>query len=156
MCFRNPARAWRSIRTMRSRCRSNRAAVAMGQEVSTTTVQLAQAGAVIANGGMLVRPRLVLKNGDQAVAQQPPVRVIKPETAITMRHMMEGVVLNGTGSKARLAGYTVGGKTGSAQIFDFAARHYTHSYNGSFLGLAPLTNPRIVAVVTLNGTHGES
>jgi cell division protein FtsI (penicillin-binding protein 3) len=71
--------------------------------------------------------------------------------------MLEGVVINpqGTGRRARLAGYTVGGKTGSAQIFDFASKHYTHSYNGTFLGLAPLTNPAIVVVVTLNGTHGE-
>jgi cell division protein FtsI (penicillin-binding protein 3) len=64
------------------------------------------------------------------------------------------VLPGGSGTRARLAGYTVGGKTGSAQIFDFAARHYTHSYNGSFMGIAPLTNPQIVVVVTLNGTHG--
>jgi cell division protein FtsI (penicillin-binding protein 3) len=131
------------------------ASVSMGQEVSVTTLQLAQAASVVANGGMLVRPRLVLKNGNQAAPEQPPVRAIKPETAITMRQMMEGVVLpGGSGTRARLAGYTVGGKTGSAQIFDFATRHYTHSYNGSFMGIAPLTNPRIVVVVTLNGTHG--
>ncbi len=48
----------------------------------------------------------------------------------------------------------MGGKTGSAQIFDFATRHYTHTYNGSFIGFAPLTNPSLVVVVTLNGTHG--
>jgi membrane peptidoglycan carboxypeptidase len=64
------------------------------------------------------------------------------------------VLPGGSGTRARLAGYTVGGKTGSAQIYDFAARHYTHSYNGSFMGIAPLTNPQIVVVVTLNGTHG--
>jgi cell division protein FtsI (penicillin-binding protein 3) len=132
------------------------ASIAMGQEVSVTTVQLAQAGSVIANGGLLVRPRLVLKKGGQAQQPATPVRVIKPETAITMRQLMEGVVLRGTGSAARLAGYTVGGKTGSAQIYDFAARHYTHSYNGSFLGFAPLTNPAVVVVVTINGTHGNS
>jgi cell division protein FtsI (penicillin-binding protein 3) len=73
-----------------------------------------------------------------------------------MRQMMEGVVLNGTGRGARIEGYTVGGKTGSAQIFDYATRHYTHSYNGSFMGIAPLTNPAVVVVVTLNGTHGTS
>ena len=84
------------------------------------------------------------------------MRVIKPETAITMRQMMEGVVLHGTGSRARLAGYTSGGKTGSAQIFDYATRHYTHTYNGSFMGFAPVTNPQVVVVVTLNGTHGEA
>jgi cell division protein FtsI (penicillin-binding protein 3) len=85
------------------------------------------------------------------------VRVLKPETAITMRQMMEGVVMpGGTGTKARLQGYTSGGKTGSAQIYDPVAKHYTHSYNGSFMGFAPLTNPAMVAVVTLNGTHGTA
>jgi cell division protein FtsI (penicillin-binding protein 3) len=104
-----------------------------------------------------VRPRLVLKKGDQTTAPATPVRVLRPETAITMRQLMEGVVINpqGTGHRARLTGYSSGGKTGSAQIFDFATKHYTHSYNGSFLGFAPVTNPAIVVVVTLNGTHGE-
>ena len=69
-----------------------------------TTVQLAQAGSVVANGGMLVRPRLVLKKGGVTVPPVPAVRVIKPETAITMRQMMEGVVLHGTGTNARLQG----------------------------------------------------
>ncbi|HLK68207.1 MAG TPA: penicillin-binding protein [Bryobacteraceae bacterium] len=133
------------------------ASVSMGQEVSVTTLQLAQAASVIANGGMLVRPRLVSKRGDSPVPITPPVRVIRPETAIKMRHMMEEVVTNqlGTGKRAKLDGYSVGGKTGSAQIYDFAARHYTHSYNGTFMGMAPLNNPAIVVVVTLNGTHGE-
>ncbi|MBZ5623565.1 MAG: transpeptidase family protein [Acidobacteriia bacterium] len=133
------------------------ASVSMGQEVSVTTLQLAQAAAVIANGGLLVRPRLVSKRAGEAVPVPVPVRILRPETAITMRQMMEGVVINpqGTGKRARLAGYTVGGKTGSAQIYDFASRHYTHSYNGTFVGFAPLINPAIVVVVTLNGTHGE-
>ena len=131
--------------------------MSMGQEISVTTLQLAQAAAVVANGGLLVKPRLVLKRGGQTVPVEPPVRVLKPETAITMRQMMEGVVMpGGTGTKARLQGYTSGGKTGSAQIYDPAAKHYTHSYNGSFMGFAPLTNPAMVAVVTLNGTHGTA
>jgi cell division protein FtsI (penicillin-binding protein 3) len=131
--------------------------VAMGQEVSVTTLQLAQAACVIANGGLLVRPRLVLKKGDEKILPAQPVRVVKPETAITMRQMMEGVVLYGTGRLvAKLQGYTSGGKTGSAQIFDSTTHHYTHTYNGSFMGFAPVTNPNIVVVVTVNGTHGES
>src|ERR1019366_3564879 len=69
---------------------------------------------------------------------------------------MEGVVLVGTGSRARLAGYSSGGKTGSAQIYDYASKHYTHTYNGSYMGFAPMANPQVVVVVTLNGTHGES
>jgi cell division protein FtsI (penicillin-binding protein 3) len=85
-----------------------------------------------------------------------PVRVIRPETAITMRQMMEGVVLHGTGTGAKVQGYSVGGKTGTAQIFDNVTHHYTHTYNGSFLGFAPITNPQVVVVVTLNGTHGTA
>jgi cell division protein FtsI (penicillin-binding protein 3) len=133
------------------------ASVSMGQEVSVTTAQLAQAASVIANGGLLVRPRLVSHRGGVAVPIVPPVRILRAQTAITMRSMMEGVVINpqGTGRRAKLAGYTVGGKTGSAQIFDFATKHYTHTYNGTFMGIAPLTNPAIVVVVTLNGTRGE-
>ncbi len=131
------------------------ASVSMGQEVSVTTLQLAQAASVIANGGVLVKPRLVLKKNDQVQPVTPPVRVLKPESAITMRQMMEGVVLYGTGARARLMGYSSGGKTGSAQIYDFASKHYTHTYNGSYMGFAPMTNPSVVVVVTVNGTHGE-
>jgi cell division protein FtsI (penicillin-binding protein 3) len=132
------------------------ASVSMGQEVSVTTVQLAQAACVIASGGMLIKPRLLLKRGDRVEPVVAPVRILKPENAITMRQMMEGVVLVGTGSRARLAGYSSGGKTGSAQIYDYASKHYTHTYNGSYMGFAPITNPQIVVVVTLNGTHGEA
>ena len=130
--------------------------VAMGHEIGVTTLQLAQACAVVANGGLLVTPRLILQKGRTAAPAVAPRRVLQPATAITMRQMMEGVVLYGTGKKAKLDGYSTGGKTGSAQIYDFATRHYTHSYNASFMGFAPVTNPAIVVVVTLNGTHGSS
>ena len=131
------------------------ASMAMGHEISTTTLQLARAGAVIANGGLLVKPRLIQRQGDRPAATVPPQRILRPETAITMRQMMEQVVINpsGTGRRARLDGYTCGGKTGSAQIFDTATHRFTHSYNASFLGFAPLANPAIVVVVTVNGTH---
>jgi cell division protein FtsI (penicillin-binding protein 3) len=128
--------------------------VAMGHEVGVTTLQLAQACSVIANGGFLVKPRLTL---DTPVAQ--PARVLKPETAFTMRRMMEGVMIKpyGTGHKyARLLEYTSAGKTGTAQIYNFRTHQYTHMYNASFMGFAPVTNPAIVVVVTVNGTEGES
>ena len=129
--------------------------VSMGHEVGVTTLQLAQACSAVANGGLLVPPRLILKKGTDAVQVVPPHRILKPETAITMRKMMEGVVLIGTGKKAKLSGYSSAGKTGSAQIFDYATGRYTHSYNASFMGFAPVTNPAIVVVATLNGTHGS-
>ena len=132
------------------------ASVSMGQEVSVTTVQLAQAASVVANGGKLVKPRLVLKRDGRTEPVEAAVRVLEFDNAVTMRKMMEGVVSVGTGSRARLAGYSTGGKTGSAQIYDYATRRYTHTYNGSYMGFAPLVNPKVVVVVTLNGTHGES
>lgn len=130
--------------------------VSMGHEIGTTTLQLAQACAVVANGGLMVKPRILLKKDAAAVQPEPPQRVIRPETAIAMRQMMEQVVVNpaGTGRRARLNGYTSGGKTGSAQIFDYATKRYTSTYNGSFIGFAPVTNPAIVIAVTVNGTRG--
>lgn len=125
------------------------ASVAMGHEITTTTLQLARACSVIANGGFLVRPHVV-----RGVSAEPPRPVLQPDTVMIMRRMMEGVVLHGTGRRAQLAGYTSAGKTGSAQIYDFAAGVYTHRYNASFMGFAPVTNPAVVAVVTLNGTTG--
>jgi cell division protein FtsI (penicillin-binding protein 3) len=136
--------------------------VAMGHEVGATSIQLALAGAIVANGGMRVKPRLILarqKPGgvEERTIPDKPERVIRPQTAITMRQMMEGVVLRGTGKGlANLRGYTSGGKTGSAQIYDFKAKAYTHHYNASFLGFAPVANPQIVIAVTLIGTSGGS
>lgn len=150
-----PAESRGLLRTLDRWGTTSLASIAMGQELSTTSVQLARACSVIANGGMLVNPRLVLKRGDKVEPTEAPVRVLKPETVMTMRMMMEGVVLRGTGrTTARLDGYTSAGKTGTAQIFENG--HYTHLYNASFMGFAPVTNPRLVIVVTLNGTEGNS
>jgi len=142
------------VRPLRKWQKSSIGSVAMGHEIGVTALQLAQACAVIASGGFLVKPRL---RTDAPIAA--PVRVLRPETAITMRGMMEGVVLKpyGTGHRyARLLGYTSAGKTGTAQIYDYKLRQYTHLYNASFMGFAPVTNPRIVIVVTINGTEGTA
>lgn len=152
-----PAESAGKLRTLDHWGTTSLASISMGQEISVTSVQLARLGAVIANGGMLVKPRLILKRGDKAEPADPPVRVIKPETAITMRTMMEGVVLRGTARlHGRLDGYTSAGKTGTAQIFDSATHHYTHNYNASFLGFAPVTNPALVVLVTVHDTSGEN
>ena len=152
-----PAESSGTVRDLKFWGKTSIGSVAMGHEISATALQLAQACSVIANGGMLVRPRLILKRQrpggkPQIEPAEPPRRILKPETAITMRQLMEGVVLHGTGRGTRLPGYTSGGKTGSAQIFDQATKHYTHLYNGSFVGFAPVTNPAVVIAVTLNGT----
>lgn len=133
--------------------------VAMGHEITTTTLQLAQAGATVANHGILVKPRIVLKKqrpGEKVewAPVDPGVQVLRPENAQRMKDMMMEVLLpGGTGfPRAVVAGYTMAGKTGSAQIYDFKARAYTHKYNASFMGIAPLNDPKVVIVVTLNGS----
>jgi len=140
------------VRPLRVWQKSSIGSVAMGHEIGVTALQLAQACTVIASGGLLMKPRLRMD-----APKVDPVRVLRPETAITMRGMMEGVVLKpyGTGHKyAQLLGYTSAGKTGTAQIYDARIHQYTHMYNASFMGFAPVTNPRIVIVVTINGTEG--
>lgn len=142
------------LRPLRHWERTSLASVSMGHEVGVTSLQLARIGTVIASGGLLIQPRLTM---DTPIAQ--PVRILKPETALTMRRMMEGVVLKpyGTGHKyCRIPGYTSAGKTGSAQIYDYREKKYTHLYNASFLGFAPVTNPAIVVVVTISGTEGTA
>jgi cell division protein FtsI (penicillin-binding protein 3) len=149
-----PGESGGMVRPLRVWDKSSIGSVAMGHEIGVTALQLAQACSVIASGGFLVKPRLRMD-----APKTTPVRVLRPETAITMRGMMEGVVLKpyGTGHKyARLLGYTSAGKTGTAQIYDFKLRQYTHLYNASFMGFAPVTNPAIVIVVTINGTEGTA
>lgn len=136
--------------------------VPMGHEISVTSVQLARAGSVIANGGFLVHPHVIAwkqePNGKKETMKYPAgVQVLKPETVMTMRMMMHRVTMpGGTGHALHIAGYTLAGKTGTAQIFDFAHRVYTHKYNASFLGFAPMENPAVVMVVTVTGTTGEA
>jgi cell division protein FtsI (penicillin-binding protein 3) len=107
--------------------------ISMGQEVGVTPIQLVTAVSAIANGGLLYKPHIVaeLRRGDAPLtaggplASVEPKRVIRPETAATLRQLMEGVVLNGTGKLARLDGWTAGGKTGSAQKIDPATGRYS-------------------------------
>jgi cell division protein FtsI/penicillin-binding protein 2 len=135
--------------------------LAMGQAVGVTTLQLIRAVSAIANGGMLYEPRIVRSidiDGNKTVPPDvPPARVISATTAATMRHMMEGVVLKGTGRKAQLVGYTTAGKTGTAQKIDPETHRYSRrNYLASFIGYAPINNPAIVTLVVLDSPHKGS
>jgi cell division protein FtsI (penicillin-binding protein 3) len=136
------------------------ASIAIGHEMMTTTMQLAQAASIIANNGVLIPPRLILQKQEPGRApEKEPVGVgerrIKAETAITMRRMMESVVLEGTGKPAKLKGYTSGGKTGTGKIWE-QGKGYRSLYNSTYMGFAPLSNPEIVVVVTLNRTSKKA
>ncbi len=146
------------VRDLKKWEKTSLASMSMGHEVSTTALQLAQACSVIANGGLLVRPRLVLRRQRPGgAAEEIPVRrpeqILQARTAFAMRMMMRTVVEHGTGGAARLKGYSAAGKTGSAQIYDYEARKYTHYYNASFMGFAPVAKPAVVVVATLNNVR---
>ena len=138
--------------------------ISMGQEVGVTPIQLITAVSAIANGGMLYKPHVIaeLRRGatvlpaEGILAPVEPRRVIRPETAATLRRLMEGVILNGTGSLAHLDGWTAGGKTGSAQKIDPNTGHYSPTQLiASFSGFAPISNPAVTILVSLDSPVGE-
>jgi cell division protein FtsI (penicillin-binding protein 3) len=137
--------------------------VSMGQEIGVTPIQLITAVSAIANGGLLIKPHVVqqIKRGEQvlptpaALSAAEPKRVIRPETAATLRRLMEGVVLHGTGPLARLDGWTAAGKTGSAQKIDPATGRYSPTQLiASFTGFAPINNPAVTILISLDSPVG--
>jgi cell division protein FtsI (penicillin-binding protein 3) len=139
-------------------------AVSMGQEVGVTPIQLISAVSAIANGGTLYRPHVVkdLRLGDAVLPEQgalaatEPKTVIHPQTAAELRSLMEGVLLKGgTGTLARLDGWTAAGKTGSAQKIDPNTGKYSPTQLiASFTGFAPINNPAITILVSLDSPVG--
>jgi len=138
------------------------AAISMGQEIGISPIQLAGLVSTFANDGVWVAPRIVAgkvepQGTPQTVAFHPGAsrRVISSYTAAEMRSMMQKVVLEGTGRKAILEGYTSAGKTGTGQKVDPATGAYSKTkYVASFAGFAPLNNPQIVVGVILDSAVG--
>jgi cell division protein FtsI (penicillin-binding protein 3) len=138
--------------------------ISMGQEVGVTPMQLVTAVSAIANGGTLYKPHVVaeLRRGDQLLSLNGPLaagdpkEVIRPETSATLRRLMEGVILNGTGPLARLDGWTAAGKTGSAQKIDPATGRYSPTQLiASFTGFAPINDPAVTILVSLDSPIGQ-
>ena len=142
------------------------AAISMGQEIGISPLQLSGLISTFANDGVWVAPRIVAgtvgpnsapQSTPQTVAFHPGAsrRVISSYTAAEMRSMMQKVVIEGTGRKAILEGYTSAGKTGTAQKVDPATGAYSKTkYIGSFAGFAPVNNPQIVVAVILDSAVG--
>jgi cell division protein FtsI (penicillin-binding protein 3) len=138
------------------------AAISMGQEIGISPLQLTGLVSTFANDGVWVAPRIVAGTATpqtplQTIAFHPGAshRVISSYTAGEMRAMMQKVVLEGTGRKAILEGYTSAGKTGTAQKVDPATGAYSKTkYIGSFAGFAPVNNPQIVVAVILDSAVG--
>jgi cell division protein FtsI (penicillin-binding protein 3) len=128
--------------------------ISYGHGISTTAMHLAAGYAAIANGGYRVNPTILKQNGPRRGA-----RVMSAEAADAARTMLRRVVTEGTASFARVPGYQVGGKTGTADKPKPRGGYYEDKVIATFASIFPSSNPRYVLVVTLDEpsviAHGE-
>lgn len=143
------------------------ATISFGQGVSVTALQLVTALSAIANGGYLMKPYIIEKivdpEGHVLTENKPEVvtRVISYDTSDQMKKIMQSVVEDGTGKKAQIPGFSVAGKTGTAQIPNpQSGGYYSDRYIASFIGFTPVEDPEIVMAVIVEAprkkTHGGS
>ena len=138
------------VRDVASWSALSKAYISFGQEISVTPLQLARAVAAVAADGSLHRP-FVVAGGDSrdGIAPGEPGEAVPPTVAAELRRMLRGVVAEGTGRRAALTSYSVAGKTGTAQkIVD--GRYSSTRFVASFVGLAPVDEPRLAGVVVLD------
>ncbi len=129
--------------------RLEQATLAYGYGLSVTPMQLVRAMAAIADDGRLRQP--VFVKGSES----PPQSVLDPSVARELVNMLEAATVGvGTGTRAQVAGYRIGGKTGTTR--KVAAGGYSDRYVASFAGFAPVSRPRLAAVVVINDPAGEA
>jgi len=127
----------------------------IGQGISVTPMQMMAGYASIANGGVLERPRLIERIGDEAVPEPEGRRVMRPEVAAEVREMLEGVLApGGTASEVSVPGYTLAGKTGTAEVAENGTYSET-KFVASFIGFAPARDPKLLAAVIVDQPQGE-
>jgi cell division protein FtsI (penicillin-binding protein 3) len=135
------------------------ASISMGYQVGVTPLQMAAAMSSIANGGELVEPRIVRavigEAGRRPVPRKLLRRTISARTSAVLTEIMEQVVERGTGTRALIDGFTVAGKTGTAQKV-IAGRYSRSDYNASFIGFVPSRQPVFAIVVVIDSPHGKN
>lgn len=126
--------------------------VSIGQELSSSTLQIAMAYSTIANGGFLIKPYIVRSIGDTKIDYNYPKvirKIISTKTSKQILSMLEEVVVSGTGTKAYIPGFRVGGKTGTAEKFidgSYSKRYFI----SSFASIFPIDDPKYVCVVSVD------
>lgn len=127
----------------------------MGQGISVTPMQMVAGYAAIADGGILRRPRLIERIGGRRLREPRGHRVISAAVAAQVRTMLEGVLApGGTASEVSVPGYTLAGKTGTAQIAENGGYSKT-KFVASFIGFAPAQDPRLLIAVIVDQPQGE-
>ena len=138
------------------------ASLSIGQELAVTPLQLVTAFSALANGGVLMRPHLVravMKEGEvvQEVRPEAVRRVVSEATARQVTALLQGVVERGTGKAAAVEGYSVAGKTGTAQKYDAALGKYSSQKTiASFVGYLPARQPQVAILISLDEPQGEA
>lgn len=131
-------------------------AVPIGQEVGVTTIQLANAISVIANGGQLMRPYVVQEIRDrygEVIKKNSPQmvrKVISLDTADRVKKILVGVIEEGTGKMAQILGMNAAGKTGTAQKLEADGSYSHNKFMASFIGFAPAEDPLVAIAVTVD------
>jgi len=158
-----PGEAAGLVKEPRDWGRRSLASMAIGQEIGVTPLQLVTAISAIANGGWLMQPYIVAEvrtpEGLTLVQTGPQVRrrPISTHTAKTLTDVLEGVVTQGTGTRAATPGYRVAGKTGTAQKIDPHTGAYSRSLLvGSFVGFVPADDPRLAIVIVIDEPKTEA
>lgn len=135
-------------------CETCWASAAIGYSVAVSPLQMAAAYAAIGNDGLWTTPHIVASttdvDGDTDVAGFETKKVVSPDTAALMRELLASVVEQGTGRNGAVEGYRVGGKTGTANKLGPDGL-YTEQTRASFIGMAPIDNPKVVVAVVVDG-----
>ncbi|NOT25377.1 MAG: transpeptidase family protein [Acidobacteria bacterium] len=135
------------------------ASLSMGYQVAVTPLQMAVAVSSIANGGSLPEPRIVravIQDDKRTPVPHKVVRnTVTANTAAVLTEIMEQVVERGTGTRAKIPGFTVAGKTGTAQKV-VSGRYSRSDYNASFVGFVPSRKPQFAIVVVVDSPHGKN
>ncbi len=129
----------------------------IGQGLSVTPMQMAAAYAAIANGGILRPPQLVLDEDGETVGAGEGERVISRRHSAEIRKMLEGVLApGGTASEVQVPGYTLAGKTGTAQKVDPETGTYSETeFVASFVGFAPAEDPQLLVAIVVDNPKGD-
>jgi cell division protein FtsI/penicillin-binding protein 2 len=127
--------------------------VPIGQGIAVTPLQMVGAYAAIGNGGVMPPAHVVAKIGGKKVRHGKGRRVVSEHTADRMTAMFRNVVLEGTGTEAAIPGYTVAGKTGTANKAENG--RYVSKYVASFVGLVPARKPRLAILVMVDEPRGQ-
>jgi cell division protein FtsI (penicillin-binding protein 3) len=146
-----------SVSSFKSWSAMDTAAIAFGQGISVSAIQLTAAAAAIANDGLLMKPLLVREVTDhrgrtlKRFSPEPVRRVVSAESAATLRRILKTVITEGgTGVNAAIEGYSIGGKTGTAQKIDETGTYAADRYLSSFVGFAPAERPELVILAIVD------